>query len=271
MARREDRGGWRIGASRPQPGRYCLSHALGTADRADVRPESDVRQFARSALEGADVGFVVFRAVRDEGVVDWVVLDANAFIRDRWVDGDAASPATACRPTPTTPTARGSVRSSTAALDLGRAGRDRSRDPPPVGRDLVAAGHRDPRRRRRRRDDDLRHRRARRRARPGRRAVAAQLRHRRDHQRRQRALVGVARGGGDARLPGRELVGRCTVDLVHPDDVDAVVDRFLVGRGRRRRSCRRSSSGCSAPTASTSGSSARSRTGSTTPTCAASS
>jgi len=37
-----------------------------------------VREFARSALEGAGVGFAVFRAVRREGGTDWQPLDATA-------------------------------------------------------------------------------------------------------------------------------------------------------------------------------------------------
>ena len=60
-----DRSG-RIRAVGASPGRGCRPAARllpqprsAAADRADVRPESDVRQFARSALEGADVGFVV--------------------------------------------------------------------------------------------------------------------------------------------------------------------------------------------------------------------
>ena len=149
------------------------------------------------------------------------------------------------------------------------ADRDRSRGPAAVRRDLVATGHRDPGRRRRRRDHHLRHRRSRRRAQARRRAVAAQLRHRRDHEPRQRARVGVAAVEAMLGYPAEEMVGRCTVDLVHPDDVDAVVSRFLAVADDA--SCRRRSScGCGVPTASTSGSSARSRTGSTIPTCAAS-
>ena len=54
-----------------------------------MRSESDVREFARSALEGAEVGFVVFRALRRgdaiDGPLEWVVLDANASVRDRWL------------------------------------------------------------------------------------------------------------------------------------------------------------------------------------------
>ncbi|MDP9336151.1 MAG: EAL domain-containing protein [Actinomycetota bacterium] len=37
-----------------------------------------MREFARSALERAGVGFVVFRAVRHAGGIDWESLDANA-------------------------------------------------------------------------------------------------------------------------------------------------------------------------------------------------
>jgi diguanylate cyclase (GGDEF)-like protein/PAS domain S-box-containing protein len=50
-----------------------------------VQQESDLRLFARTALEGADVGFVAFRAVRQNGELDWRVLDANAFIHRRWM------------------------------------------------------------------------------------------------------------------------------------------------------------------------------------------
>ena len=49
-----------------------------------------MREFARSALESADVGFVVFCAVREGStgpVVDWEVIDANAFVRDLWIPG----------------------------------------------------------------------------------------------------------------------------------------------------------------------------------------
>jgi hypothetical protein len=52
-----------------------------------VLQDSDVRQFARSALEGADVGFVVFRAIRQGDAVDWEVVDANSFVRERWILG----------------------------------------------------------------------------------------------------------------------------------------------------------------------------------------
>ena len=51
-----------------------------------MQQESDLRQFARTALERADVGFIAFRAVRhDDGALDFRVLDANEFIHRRWM------------------------------------------------------------------------------------------------------------------------------------------------------------------------------------------
>jgi len=59
--------------------------------------ESDVRQLARSALEGADVGFVVFRARRDhlpegDGEFGWEVLDSNAAVNARWFAAQGPAP-----------------------------------------------------------------------------------------------------------------------------------------------------------------------------------
>ncbi|HEV7525499.1 MAG TPA: EAL domain-containing protein [Acidimicrobiia bacterium] len=50
-----------------------------------MQPESDLRRIARAALEGADVAFIAFRAVRTGAKLDWVVLDANPVVQQRWM------------------------------------------------------------------------------------------------------------------------------------------------------------------------------------------
>ncbi len=48
-----------------------------------------MRELARAAPEGAEVGFVVFRAIRNGDLVEWVALDANASVRNRGLIGSA--------------------------------------------------------------------------------------------------------------------------------------------------------------------------------------
>lgn len=187
-----------------------------------------MREFARSALEGAGFGFVVFRAVRLERGIEWSSLDANASVRDRWltdagVDRGAASSESAC--------ADALSRSAIApileeALESGkRVEVDREFCMPgasswrrviaiPLGDDMVAAVTYD--------ISDLVDARTR---------AAALSQHSSDIV----AIAGIDSGlswispAVEAMLgyPAEAIIGRCAVDLVHPDDVDVVVPRFI--------------------------------------------
>ncbi len=213
-----------------RPGRrrlYALIPGDGAADRPDVRPESDVRQFARSALEGAGVGFVVFRVVRHDELVDWEIIDENASVRSCWMPD--AGPATGSRlSTHVDELNRGAIHGVLeAALTTGApAEADRDMRLPsgstmwrrliavPVEPDVVALMTYD--------IGDLADARTR----------AAAL--------SQDSSDIVAIAGVDSGLswvspavesllgfPVDAVLGRCTIDLVHPDDRDTVVERFL--------------------------------------------
>ena len=225
----------------------------------------------RSALEGADVGFVVFRAVRHGDAVDWEVVDANSFVRERWILGGETANGTrmSTHADEITRSAIGPMLE--AALGVGAARSRPTTSPGAVGRERLAPGDRRPRRRRHRRDHHVRHRRPRRRPRARGRPVAAQLRHRRDHRAPTVGSSWVSPAveamlGYPADDAGRAVHGR-------PRTPRRRRRRSSSGSSRSpttRRSYRRSSCGCSGPTATTSGSSARSRTASTIPMCAAS-
>ncbi|MCU1466589.1 MAG: diguanylate cyclase/phosphodiesterase with sensor(s) [Actinomycetia bacterium] len=178
-------------------------------------------------LEGAQVGFVVFRAVHRSDGVDWEVLDANAFVRDRWVDGalTAAGHRLSTHADPATRDAVGPMLESALAAG-GRIEADHEVRLPsgasawrrvvavPLDHDVVATMTYD--------IGDLVDARTR---------AAALSQHSSD-------VVAIA--GADSGLtwvspaveamlgyPVEAMIGTCAVDLVHPDDVDAVVSRFL--------------------------------------------
>jgi diguanylate cyclase (GGDEF)-like protein/PAS domain S-box-containing protein len=191
-----------------------------------VRQDPDVRQFARSALEGADVGFVVFRALRSDGDVDWEVLDANTFVRDRWLGG-AAGPGRRMSADVDEGARRGFSAMLTTALESGQRFETEHevRMPSgstawrrviaiPVGDDIVATITVD--------IGDLVDARGR---------AAALSQHSSDIVAITSPDSGLAwvSPAVEAMLgyTAAEMVGRCTVDLVHPDDVGAVVERFL--------------------------------------------
>jgi diguanylate cyclase (GGDEF)-like protein/PAS domain S-box-containing protein len=192
-----------------------------------VRQDSDVRQFARSALERADVGFIVFRALRHGDAVDWEVVDANAFVCERWVLGaeTANGRRMSTHADEITRTAIGPVLE--AALAAGqRVESDHEVRVPsgatawrrviavPVDYDVVAVITYD--------IGDLVDARGR---------AAALSQHSSDIVAITSPDSGLAwiSPAVEAMLGYRadELVGRCTVDLVHPDDVAAVVEAFL--------------------------------------------
>jgi len=191
-----------------------------------VRHDPDVRQFARSALEGADVGFVVFRALRRDGGVDWEVLDANAFVRDRWFDG-AAGVGRRMSTHVDEASRRGFGPMLEAALESGqRIETEHEVQVPagasswrrviaiPVDDDIVATITYD--------IGDLVDARGR---------TAALSQHSSDVVAITSPDSGLAWVSPACEVmlgyPAEELVGRCTVDLVHPDDVGPVVERFL--------------------------------------------
>jgi diguanylate cyclase (GGDEF)-like protein/PAS domain S-box-containing protein len=186
-----------------------------------------VRHFARSALEGADVGFVVFRAVRQEGTVDWEVVDANAFVRGRWLP-EAATAMGHRMSTHADAITRDEIGPILeAALTSGtRVETDHEVRLPsgatawrrviaiPVDDDVVATMTYD--------IGEL----------VGARGRATALsQHTSD-------IVAITHVDGglawvspavEALLgyPAEEMVGRCTADLVHPDDVGTVIEKFV--------------------------------------------
>ncbi len=185
-----------------------------------------MRHFARSALEGADVGFVVFRAVRHEGAVDWEVVDANAYVRGRWLP-DAATATGNRMSTHADAITRDEIGPILeAALTSGaQVETDHEVRMPsgaawrrviaiPVDHDLVAVMTYD--------IGEL----------VGARGRAAALsQHTSD-------IVAITHVDGglswvspavEALLgyPAEEMVGRCTADLVHPDDVGSVIEHFV--------------------------------------------
>ena len=186
-----------------------------------------MRHFARSALECADVGFVVFRAVRHEGAVDWEVVDANAYVRGRWVPdaGTANGHRMSTHADAITRDEIGPILE--AALTSGsQVETDHEVRMPsgaaawrrvivvPVDHDVVAVMTYD--------IGEL----------VGARGRAAALsQHTSD-------IVAITHAEGglswvspavEAMLgyPAEELVGRCTADLVHPDDVGSVIEHFV--------------------------------------------
>lgn len=189
--------------------------------------QPDIRQFARSALECADVGFVVFQAVRTDAGIDWVVVDANAYVRNLWV---AATDTTAGNriSTHADRVTRGVLAPVLeAALTSGeRVESDHEIRLPndrttwrrliaiPLGDDYVATMTHD--------IGELVDARTR---------ASALSQHSSD-------IVAIA--GPDSGLvwvspaveailgyPVDAMIGTCAVDLVHPDDVPSVIERFL--------------------------------------------
>jgi len=204
---------------------------LRVADRAEVQPEPDVREFARAALESADVGFVVFRAVRHEGATDWEAVDANAYVRAQWVAGaeSAAGHRMSTHADADTRAAIGRILEQ-ALMSGSKVETDHELCLPsgasswrrvvaiPVGDDLVAVMTYD--------IAELVDARGR---------AAALSQHSSDIVAITDPDSGLAwvSPAVTAMLgyPAEELVGRCTVDLVHPDDVPRVVERFLTVAG----------------------------------------
>jgi diguanylate cyclase (GGDEF)-like protein/PAS domain S-box-containing protein len=181
-------------------------------------------------LEDAQVGFVVFRAVRRPGVLDWEVLDANAFVRDRWNNGCAtAGPRMSVQADAGTRAAIGPmleealtagtrVEADHEVLLPSGASSWRRVTATPLGVDVVALMTYD----------------------------IADLVDARTHAAAlsQHSSDVVAIAGPDSGLawvspaveemlgyPVDAMIGKCAVDLVHPDDVDAVVSRFLTVGG----------------------------------------
>jgi diguanylate cyclase (GGDEF)-like protein/PAS domain S-box-containing protein len=203
-SRRKKSGEW-AGRSAVATPDVLLSSAIGTADRPDVRRERDVREFARSALEGAGVGFGVFRAVRREGRIDWQPLDATAGAVTREQIGPILEAAL----------------TSGERVETDHEVRVQSGGPVwrrviavPVDDDVIATMTYD--------IGEL----------VGARGRAAAL--------SQDSSDVVAITSPDSGLSwvspsveatlgyrAEEMIGRCAVDLVHPDDVGCVVERFL--------------------------------------------
>jgi diguanylate cyclase (GGDEF)-like protein/PAS domain S-box-containing protein len=190
-----------------------------------MQPDSDVRPFARSALENADVGFVVFRAVRHEAGIDWEVLDANAYVRRHWDPAKVSGSRISTHADRVTRNALGPLLDR--ALACGEPIEvDHEMNRPeggttwrrvratPVADDVVVTMTYD--------IGELVNAR-------GRAAALAQ------HSSDIVAITDPDAGlswispAVEAILGFRpeDLVGRCTVDLVHPDDVASVVERFL--------------------------------------------
>jgi diguanylate cyclase (GGDEF)-like protein/PAS domain S-box-containing protein len=195
--------------------------------------ESDVRQFARSALEGADVGFVVFRALRGDaakvdGGLDWEILDANASIGRRWLPEDEHDTSSLIWTNPIEINASGVGAMLTTALNSGEPFEADHETHFPSGestwRRVIAVPI----------DDDV---------------VAmmtydiAELVDARSRasalaQHSSDIVVITSLSDGlvwispavEALLGYRaeDLVGQCAVDLVHPDDAQSVIDRFTV-------------------------------------------
>jgi diguanylate cyclase (GGDEF)-like protein/PAS domain S-box-containing protein len=196
-----------------------------------VRQDPDVREFARSALEDAGVGYVVFRAVRHDGEIDWEALDANAYVRGRWIPEaeDAAGRRMSIYADADTRDTIGPLLQ--AAIASGeRVETDHELAVPsggtswrrviaiPVAPDIVTV-------------------------------LTYDIGELVDARTRASALSQhssdvVAISSPDNGLlwvspavetmlgyTAEELVGRCTVDLVHPDDVASVVDRFMAVAG----------------------------------------
>ncbi len=181
-------------------------------------------------LEDAQVGFVVFRVVRGPGTLDWEVLDANAYVRDRWAQGGAT--AGHCMSTHADAGTRAVINPMLEeALTAGtRVEADHEVLLPsgtsswrrviaiPIGIDVVATMTYD----------------------------IAELVNARTHAAAlsQHSSDVVAIAGPDSGLawvspaveemlgyPVDAMIGKSAVDLVHPDDVDAVVSRFLTVGG----------------------------------------
>jgi diguanylate cyclase (GGDEF)-like protein/PAS domain S-box-containing protein len=71
--------------------RIALSPARPAVDKDAVLRGTEGRECARAALEAADIGVLAFRAVRTPAGIDWEFLDANEPVRSRWgIDGDDA-------------------------------------------------------------------------------------------------------------------------------------------------------------------------------------
>jgi diguanylate cyclase (GGDEF)-like protein/PAS domain S-box-containing protein len=191
-----------------------------------VRQEPDVRTFARSALERAEVGFIALRALRRVDRIDWDVLDVNPLVRDRWMESDGEG---GHRLSVHADEVLGSTIGPLleAALESGDrvTGEHPLRMPwgapswrrvvaIPVGDDVVVALTFD--------IEDL---------------VDARSRATLLSQHTSDIVAISAPDSGLAWVsPAAEeilgyesaaLVGRCAVDLVHPDDVEQVVERFL--------------------------------------------
>jgi diguanylate cyclase (GGDEF)-like protein/PAS domain S-box-containing protein len=181
-------------------------------------------------LEDAQIGFVVFRAVRRSGAIDWEVLDANAYVRDRWAQGGTT--AGHCMSTHADAETRAVINPMLEeALAAGtRVEADHEVRLPsgttswrrviaiPIGIDVVATMAYD----------------------------IAELVDARTHAAAlsQHSSDVVAIAGPDSGLvwvspaveamlgyPVDAMIGKCAVDLVHADDVDAVVSRFLTVGG----------------------------------------
>jgi diguanylate cyclase (GGDEF)-like protein/PAS domain S-box-containing protein len=178
-------------------------------------------------LEGVQVGFVVFRAIRHSGGTDWEVLDANAYVRDRWVDGAATAAGKRLSTDADAATRMAIAPILESALAAGaRVEADHEVRLPtgtlawrrivaiPLDDDVVATMAYD--------IGELVDARAR---------AAALSQHSSD------VVVIAGRDSGlawvspavEATLgyPAETMLGTCAVDLVHPDDVDAVVSRFV--------------------------------------------
>jgi len=185
-----------------------------------------VRHFARSALEGAGVGFVVFGAVRTGEAVDWEVLDANSYIREQWLFDEPSAGAQVVSNVDDD-TRRALLPVIERALATGERVEAEHEIHAPSGltswRRLIAIPL----------DNDVVA------------TITYDIGELVDARGRMSALAQdsseiVAIAGVDSGLtwispaveavlgyPAEELVGRCAADLVHPDDVGAVIDRFV--------------------------------------------
>jgi diguanylate cyclase (GGDEF)-like protein/PAS domain S-box-containing protein len=189
-----------------------------------MQPEPDVRPFARSALEDADVGFVVFRAIRHDGRIDWEVLDANAYVRRYWDPAQASGRRISTHADRVTRGALGAIleRALTSSepvemdqeMDLPQGGKTWRRvRATRVSDDIVVTM-----------TDDIGE------LVSARSRASALAQHSSDIV----AITNVDAGlswispavEGILGYRPEELVGGCTVDLVHPDDVALVVERF---------------------------------------------
>ncbi len=172
------------------------------------------------------MGFVAFRVVRHEGAIDWEVVDANAYVRNSWLsDGEATGKRLSTHADSLTRDAIGPLLDQ--ALSSGeRVETDHEVRMPsgatawrrviavPVDDDVVTTMTYD--------IGDLVDARGR---------TAALSQYSSDIV----AITGLDQGlswvspAVEALLGYRaeEMVGRCTVDLVHPDDVGSVVEPFL--------------------------------------------